>query len=151
MNKKFMFEAIKMAKKAFKYEEIPVGCVIVKDNCIISTGYNSKEKEKLSVSHAEINAIIKAEKKIGDWRLNECVLYTTLFPCPMCASAIQQARISEVYYILPCNNKYLFNLSKKILKNNKSNHCVKFKKINIDHDIMSVFFNNLRKKVTRET
>jgi len=82
---KFMKEALKEAEKACDREEIPVGAVIVKDGKIIARGYNLKESKKNSVSHAEINAINKANKKLDNWRLSDCEMYVTLEPCPMCA------------------------------------------------------------------
>ena len=93
----FMKEALKEAKKAFNKEEIPIGVVIVKDNKIISRAHNLKESKKDTTEHAEIRAIKKASKKLDSWRLNDCEMYTTLEPCPMCAGAIIQARIKKVY------------------------------------------------------
>ena len=146
MNKKYVDEIIKLSKKAYKLGEIPVGCIIVKNNEIIAKGYNSREKNKSIICHAEINAIKKAEKVICDWRLYDCDLYTTLFPCPMCASAIQQSRIRNIYYILPCNNRSLFVLSKKILNNKKSNHIVKINKIRNNNFSLDFFFKIIRNK-----
>ena len=93
-----MLEALKEAKKAYKIGEIPVGAVIVLDDKIIARGYNKREKENSAISHAEINAIKKANKKLDSWRLEDCVLYVTLEPCPMCAGAIIQSRVKEVYF-----------------------------------------------------
>ena len=98
MNKKYMNEALRMAKKAYKKGEIPVGCVIVKNNKIIAKTYNKKETKKSPVYHAEILAINKACRKNKNWRLNECTLYTTLEPCSMCYSAIIQSRINKIVY-----------------------------------------------------
>lgn len=95
---KWMKEAIKQAKLAFKHDEVPIGCVIVKDNEIIARGYNKREKLQQSYAHAEMIAIEKACKKVGSWRLEECDLYVTLEPCPMCAGTIIQSRIRNVYY-----------------------------------------------------
>ena len=89
MNSVYMNIAIKEAKKAYKKGEVPVGAVIVKNNKIIAKAHNTKEKSKQAICHAEINAIKKATKKIKNWRLTNCDIYITLFPCPMCASAIQ--------------------------------------------------------------
>ncbi|MCL2355288.1 MAG: tRNA adenosine(34) deaminase TadA [Oscillospiraceae bacterium] len=92
-----MKEALKEAKKAYEKEEIPVGAVIVKDGRIVARGHNLKEIKKSTVSHAEINAINKANKKLDNWRLSDCEIYVTLEPCPMCAGAIIQARIKKIY------------------------------------------------------
>lgn len=94
--KKYMKAAIKEAKKALLIGEVPIGCVIVKDDKIIAKAYNKRVKDKSSLSHAEILAIKKACRKIGDWRLEDCTMYISLEPCPMCAGAIVQARIPRV-------------------------------------------------------
>lgn len=94
---KFMKEALKEAKKAYCKEEIPVGAIIVKNSKIIGRGHNLKETNKKAISHAEINAINKANKKLDSWRLEECEMYVTLEPCPMCAGAIIQSRIKRIY------------------------------------------------------
>ena len=92
----FMKEAIKQAKKAAKLDEVPIGCVITYQDKIIARGYNRRNTDKSTLAHAEISAIRKASKVIGDWRLEECTLYVTLEPCQMCAGAIVQARIPTV-------------------------------------------------------
>ena len=93
---KFMKEAIRQAKKAYALREVPIGCVIVYEGKIIARGYNRRNTDKNTTSHAKINAIRKASKKLGDWRLEGCTLYVTLEPCQMCAGAIVQARIDKV-------------------------------------------------------
>lgn len=93
---KFMKEAIRQAKKAYALREVPIGCVVVYEGKIIARGYNRRNTDKNTTSHAEINAIRKASKKLGDWRLEGCTLYVTLEPCQMCAGAIVQARIDKV-------------------------------------------------------
>ena len=95
-DQKFMREAIKLAKKAYQLGEVPIGCVIVFENRIIGRGYNRRNTDKNTLAHAEISAINKASKKMGDWRLEGCTLYVTLEPCQMCAGAIVQSRITEV-------------------------------------------------------
>ena len=85
------------AEKAKKLNEVPIGCVIVKDNKIIGRGYNRRMKDKNTLSHAELNAIKKASKKLKDWRLDDCEMYVTTEPCQMCAGAIVQSRIKKVY------------------------------------------------------
>lgn len=95
-DEKYMREAIKQARKAAKIDEVPIGCVIVYDGKIIARGYNRRNTDKSTLAHAEIIAIRKAAKVIGDWRLEDCTMYITLEPCPMCAGAIVQARILRV-------------------------------------------------------
>lgn len=95
-HEQFMKEAIKQAKKAARLDEVPIGCVITYQNRIIARGYNRRNTDKSTLAHAEISAIKKASKVIGDWRLEECTLYVTLEPCQMCAGAIVQARIPQV-------------------------------------------------------
>ena len=98
----FMKEALKEAKKAYLEDEVPVGCVIVKDNKIIARGHNKKEKNNNAILHAEIVTLNKAQKKLNDWHLNDCILYVTLEPCLMCTGAIIQTRIKRVVY--GCND-----------------------------------------------
>ena len=93
---KYMKQAIREARKAYALGEVPIGCVIVNEGKIIGRGYNRRNTDKSTLSHAEITAIKKAIKKMGDWRLEGCTLYVTLEPCQMCAGAIVQARIDEV-------------------------------------------------------
>lgn len=94
----FMKQALKEAMKAEKIDEVPIGCVIVKDGVILARGHNMREQKQQSIAHAEIIAIQKACKKLNSWRLDGCVLYVTLEPCPMCAGAILQSRIDKVVY-----------------------------------------------------
>lgn len=101
-DEKYMKEAIKLAKKAYALEEVPIGCVIVYQGKIIGRGYNRRNTDKNTLAHAEITAIKKASKVIGDWRLEECTMYVTLEPCQMCAGAIVQARIPKV--VMACMN-----------------------------------------------
>lgn len=93
---KFMREAIRQARKAEKIDEVPIGCVIVYENKIIARGYNRRNIDKNTLAHAELSAIKKASKKLGDWRLEGCTMYVTLEPCQMCAGVIVQARIDKV-------------------------------------------------------
>lgn len=92
----YMKLAINQAKKAYKLSEVPIGCIIVHDDKIIGRGYNRRNTDKTTLGHAEITAIKKASKAIGDWRLEDCTMYVTLEPCQMCAGAIVQARIPRV-------------------------------------------------------
>ena len=95
-DEKFMKEAIRQARKAEAIGDVPIGCVIVREGKIISRGYNRRNKDKTVLAHAELLAMRKACKKVGDWRLEECTMYITLEPCQMCAGAIVQARVPRV-------------------------------------------------------
>ena len=94
-DEKFMREAIRQAKKAYALDEVPIGCVIVYEGKIIARGYNRRNTDKNTLSHAELIAIKKASRKLGDWRLEGCTMYITLEPCQMCAGAMVQARVTE--------------------------------------------------------
>lgn len=96
-DEKYMRAALREAKKAYALGEVPIGCVLVAEDRIIARGYNRRKTDKNTLSHAEMNAIRKASKKTGDWRLEQCTMYVTLEPCQMCAGAIVQARIPKVY------------------------------------------------------
>ncbi|WP_268966526.1 tRNA adenosine(34) deaminase TadA [Novisyntrophococcus fermenticellae] len=98
----YMKEAIRQARKAEKLMEVPIGCVIVYEERIIARGYNRRNTDKNTLAHAEMSAIRKASKKMGDWRLEGCTMYVTLEPCQMCAGAIVQSRIDEV--VIGCMN-----------------------------------------------
>ena len=98
MKEEYMRAALREAEKAKKIDEVPIGCVIVKDDKIIARGHNLRETKQQSINHAEIIAIQKACKKVGSWRLEDCDLYVTLEPCCMCAGAILQSRIRTVIY-----------------------------------------------------
>lgn len=99
---KYMKEALRQAKKAYALGEVPIGCVIVYEDKIIARGYNRRNTDKNTLAHAEITAINRASKKMGDWRLEDCTLYVTLEPCQMCAGAIVQSRITNV--VMGCMN-----------------------------------------------
>jgi len=94
-DEKYMREALKQAKRAYLLGEVPIGCVIVYQDKIIGRGYNKRNTNKTTLAHAEITAIDKASKKMGDWRLEDCTIYITLEPCQMCSGAIVQARIKR--------------------------------------------------------
>ena len=94
---KYMKMAIAQAKKAERLDEVPIGCVIVHDGMVVGRGYNRRNIDRNTLSHAELNAIKKASRKLGDWRLDDCEMYVTTEPCQMCAGAIVQARIKKVY------------------------------------------------------
>ncbi len=145
---KFMKEAIKQSKIALQKEEVPIGAVIVKNGKIISRGYNKREACKNALMHAEIVAIDKACKKLGDWRLDDCEIYVTLEPCPMCAGAIANARIKSVFY--GAKDKTSKDcLMEKILSSTRLNHKCDFKQDEEANEIcaklLSDFFKNRRK------
>ena len=104
MEEMYFRKCIDMAKKAAKFDEVPVGAVIVKNGKILSFGYNKKESSFLCTRHAEIEAIEKANKKIKSWRLDDCVMYVTLEPCLMCCGAILESRIEKVIYLIKQTN-----------------------------------------------
>lgn len=95
-DERYMRQALTQARKAMALGEVPIGCVIVCDGRVIGRGYNRRNTDHSTLSHAEMTAIRRASKKLGDWRLEGCTLYCTLEPCPMCAGAIEQARIDRV-------------------------------------------------------
>ena len=120
----YMKIAIKLAKKASKNGDVPVGALIVKNGKIISKAYNKKEKTKNATAHAEIIAIKKACKKLKTWHLEDCILYTTMEPCIMCSGAIIQSRIKKIVYSLSNenfgnieNNEYFKSNNIEIIKN----------------------------------
>ena len=123
-----MEEAILLAKKALSKNEVPIGAVIVKDDRIVSCGFNKREKSKNALHHAEIIAIDKACKKLKDWRLEDCSLYVTLEPCPMCAGAIANARIKKVFYGAKekTSDDHLFE---KILTSARLNHKCEYEQV----------------------
>ena len=102
LDERYMKEAIKQAKRAAALGEVPIGCVIVYEDKVIGRGYNRRNTDKSTFSHAEITAMKRAGKIIGDWRLEDCTMYVTLEPCQMCAGAIVQARIPRV--VMGCMN-----------------------------------------------
>ncbi len=140
----YMNLALKEAKKAIKYGDIPIGCVIVMNNKVVSKAFNKKEFNNNPIKHAEIIAIEKASKKLNTWHLDECTLYTTMEPCLMCAGAILQSRISRIVYGLQNNNFGEVTSNNEVFKNNK--------KIKIDgciceeesKSLVQSFFKNIR-------
>ena len=117
MQEEYMKQALIEANKAYKNGDVPVGCIIIKDNKIIAKAYNKKEKKGNAIMHAEIIAINKACKKLKTWHLEECILYTTMEPCMMCMGAIMQSRIKNIYYAASNKNYGDFNQIKKYDKN----------------------------------
>lgn len=118
-------ELIKLTKKAYKKSEVPIAAIIVKNNKIISKAYNLREKNNDVLGHAEIIAIKKATKKLKTWHLNDCILYSTVEPCDMCKSIINEAKIDKVYFFL--KNEKLRNSTTKYIFLNKIDN--EFKKI----------------------
>ena len=149
MNQKFLDLAFKYAEKAYKNDEVPIGAVIVKDNKVIGYGYNQKEKKNSVLEHAEIMAIRKASKRLNNWRLDGCDIYITLDPCPMCAGAIKQARIKNIYSALSNLDKENEKVVVDILKCDKTNPEVTLIS-NIEPDkskkLLNSFFNIKRDK-----
>ena len=150
---KYMKAAIKQAKKAYDLLEVPIGCVIVHEGKIIGRGYNRRNTDKNTLAHAEITAINKASKKLGDWRLEGCTLYVTLEPCQMCAGAIVQARIDEV--VMGCMNPKAGcgGAILNILEDERFNHQVKVTRGVLEEECSSMlkeFFKGLRVRVKME-
>jgi len=104
MEKVYVKKIYDLAKKSYEIDEIPVGAIVVRNGEIIGEGINSRQNDKSVIGHAEINAIESACKNVGDWRLDECEMYVTLFPCMMCSGAILESRIKRVYYLCDRTN-----------------------------------------------
>lgn len=145
---KFMKKALAEAEKAKAIDEVPIGAVIVQNGKIIARAYNKRNKGKIATHHAEILAIEKACKKIGDWRLENCEIYVTLEPCPMCAGAIANARIKKLVfgaYDTAGTNK---NLLSDILQDTRLNHKVEIEGGVLEEEcrnILTTFFKAKRK------
>lgn len=147
IQEKYMKEALKQAKKAYRLGEVPIGCVIVFQGKIIGRGYNRRNTDKNTLAHAEITAINRASKFIGDWRLEDCTLYVTLEPCQMCAGAIVQARIPEV--VMGCMNPKAGCAGSvlNILEMPEFNHQVSVTRGVLEQecsDMLKLFFSELR-------
>ena len=147
MNNKFMDLAFFYANKALFNDEVPIGAVIVKNNKVIAFGYNNKEKTNSVFGHAEINAIKDAQIFLNNWRLEDCDIYITLDPCPMCASAIKQSRIKNVYSALSNSDPSNTNIIKAIFDSDSTNPSVNFF-TNLDVEksksLLSSFFESKR-------
>lgn len=126
MNEKYMQIALREAKRSFNLNEVPIGAVIVKDDIIIAKAHNTRNKTQNAINHAEILVISKACKKLKSWRLEDCDIYVTLEPCPMCAGAILNARIKNLYFGA-YDKTSKTNLLNQIMQDNRLNHktCVK--------------------------
>lgn len=146
---KFMRVALKEAKKAYRLDEVPIGCVIVQNDKIIARGYNRRNTEKNALAHAEMSAIKKASKKTGDWRLEDCTMYVTLEPCQMCAGAIVQCRLKRVE--IACMNPKAGSAGSvlNLLQMAEFNHQVEIGKGLLEEEcssMLSQFFRDLREK-----
>lgn len=148
----FMKQAVKQAKKAYDKLETPIGCVIVHEDHedkIIARGYNKRNMKKNTLAHAEILAINKASKVLGDWRLEDCTMYVTLEPCPMCAGAIVQARIPRVVIGSMNPKAGCAGSVLNLLQQDGLNHQVEITKGVLAEEcsgLMTSFFRELRKK-----
>ena len=147
VQEKYMKEALKQAKKAYVLGEVPIGCVIVYEGKIIGRGYNRRNTDKNTLAHAEITAINKASKFIGDWRLEDCTVYVTLESCQMCAGAIVQARIPEV--VMGCMNPKAGCAGSilNVLEMPEFNHQVSVTRGVLEQecsDMLKIFFSELR-------
>jgi tRNA(adenine34) deaminase len=146
-HERFMKQALKEAAKAERLGEVPIGCVIVQNDKIIARGYNRRNTDKSTLSHAEMIAIRKASKKLGDWRLEDCSLYVTLEPCQMCAGAIVQARIKQVVMGAMNEKAGCAGSVLNILENPSFNHQVLVEKGILQEEcteILQLFFKQLR-------
>ena len=147
MNKEYLDLAIDYAKQAFDCNEVPIGAVIVKDNKVIGYGYNQKENKQSVVEHAEIIAIKMAEQTLNNWRLNDCDIYVSLDPCPMCASAIKQARIKNVYSAVSNLDENNLKIITNIFTKDHTNPEVEFKtNLSVDKskELLNKFFEKQR-------
>lgn len=137
----YIEKIIELAKIAFDNDDIPVGAIVVKNGIIIGEGFNTRNRFKSVIGHAEIDAIEMACKHIGDWRLDDCEMYVTLKPCMMCTGAIVESRIKEVYYLCDRTNVH-FNCENylNLFKIDDSN------KISEYLNLLQLFFENKRNK-----
>lgn len=141
------------AKKAEKLMEVPIGCVIVQDGKIIARGYNRRKIDKNTLAHAELQAIRKASKRTGDWRLEDCTLYVTLEPCQMCAGAIVQARMKKVVIASMNPKAGCAGSIMNLLQVPAFNHQVEVEYGVLQEEcsaMLSDFFKRLREKVKEE-
>ena len=148
-DEKYMKEALRLAKKAYAIEEVPIGCVIVYEGKIIGRGYNRRTIDKNVIAHAEMQAIRKACKKMNDWRLEDCTMYVTLEPCQMCAGAIVQARMKRVVAGAMNPKAGCAGSILNLLQVERFNHQVEFEHGVLEEECSKVlqdFFKELRKK-----
>lgn len=150
---KYMHAAIREARKAYALEEVPIGCVIVYQDKIIARGYNRRNTDKNTIAHAEMTAIKKASKKLGDWRLEGCTMYVTLEPCQMCAGAIVQARIDKVVIGSMNPKAGCAGSVLNLLEIPSFNHQVEIQKGVLEEEcahMLSSFFKELRERKRRQ-
>ena len=142
----YIDEVIKLSKEALAQNEVPIAAIIVKNGVIIGKGYNLKNKDNNVLAHAELIAIQNAQNYLNDWRLNDCDIYVSLEPCPMCASAIQQSRISNVYYLVESSYDINHKIIDLIFSNSTNNNKVSYHfTCNSEmNNIISDFFKNKR-------
>lgn len=148
-DEKYMQIALKEAEKAEKKGEVPIGAVIVHEDKVIATGYNHRETTQTTLSHAELIAIEKANKVLKSWRLEDCILYVTLEPCPMCAGAIVQSRIKRVVYGASDPKAGCAGTLMNLLQEDKFNHQVEVTSGVLKEEcsaLLSDFFRQLRKE-----
>ncbi len=145
MNRKFLDMAFELAEKAYDLNEVPIGAVIIKNDEVIGCGYNQKESTNSVLKHAELIAIEEASKNLNNWRLDDCDIYITLDPCPMCASAIKQARIKNVYSALNNTDDSYLEIINKIFVGDNTNPSVNFIS-NLDVDKSKNLLNSFFKK-----
>ena len=144
-----MKEALRQARKARAIGEVPIGCVVVYKDRIIGRGYNRRMTDKTSLAHAEITAIRRANKVIGDWRLDDCEIFITLEPCPMCAGAIVQSRIADVYIGAMNPKAGCAGSIVNLLEEQRFNHCCRVYKGLLEEEcshLLTDFFRELRLK-----
>lgn len=150
---KYMRAAIREARKAYALQEVPIGCVIVYEDKIIARGYNRRNTDRNTIAHAEMSAIKKASRKLGDWRLEGCTMYVTLEPCQMCAGAIVQARMDEVVIGSMNPKAGCAGSVLNLLEVPAFNHQVKITKGVLEENctaMLSTFFKELREQKKRE-
>ena len=146
-DEKYMKQALKQAQKALEINEVPIGCGIVYEGKVIARGYNRRKADKNTLSHAELIAIKKASKKMGDWRLEDCTMYVTLEPCQMCAGAIVQARINRCVIGCMSPKSGCAGSILNLLQMDEFNHKVDIEKGVLEDEcsaILSGFFVDLR-------
>lgn len=148
-DEKYMYLAIAEAKKAEQIDEVPIGAIIVYEGEVIATGYNKRETSQQSLSHAELIAIERANEQVGSWRLEDCTLYVTLEPCPMCAGALVQSRMKRVVYGAKDPKAGCVGTLMNLVTEERFNHQVEWMSGVLEEEcsqLLTIFFRQLRKK-----